>query len=101
MGEAPIPRLFASGDDLPLWIASGADPQLLLQLPWVVRHEAARADAKRFAHLLEHYTGPDGADAAAVNHGHLGLTDADWAYHERVKAWLMGPSHSYARLQQH
>lgn len=91
--EAPPPTLFASGD-LPLFVASGAAPEMLLQLPWVIRHPAAVADAQTFARLLERYMGADGADCAAMDYGPTGQIDqGNQEYRHRVQMWLIGPPH--------
>jgi hypothetical protein len=95
--EGPAPTLFAGGD-LPLWLASGADPQLLLELPWQVRHAAAQADGREFAAVLEAYTGPDAAELASMGWGPRGTSrpgggtdDGGLDYWVRVQAWLKGP----------
>lgn len=41
--EADAPRLFGT-DDLPLTMASGAEPAMLMRLPWPLRHPAAVGD---------------------------------------------------------
>jgi hypothetical protein len=87
MRENAAPTLFASGD-LPLFIASGADPQLLLQLPWNARHAAAEADASSFARMLSEYSCADG-EMLAVLDG-VDKHDGNIDYRSRVQLWLAG-----------
>ena len=61
----PAPTLFAAGD-LPLMTASGISPQLLLQVPWQLRHGLAAADGATASRLLEDFGGPGGGDFADV-----------------------------------
>ena len=86
VADGPPPSLFAAGD-LPIFIASGAEPALLLQLPWQVRHQAAAADAAQLASLLERYAGVSGTTAAAYDHGEH---PENRAYTARVREWLHG-----------
>jgi hypothetical protein len=94
--DGPAPTLFA-GSDLPLWLGSGGDPQLLLQLPWQARHAAARADGQELAGLVEAYTGPEAATLALMawgptgTRGPEGTDDGNLDYFIRVQAWLKGP----------
>lgn len=86
--EGPIPTLFASGD-LPVYMVSGADPSLLLKLPWQARHAAARATPAELADIFESYAGPDAALNAEFDYaGH----HENRAYETRVQQWLAGPN---------
>lgn len=80
----PAPTLFATGD-LPPFTASGIDPQVLLSVPWQVRHAVASAPSQAEAYqMLQDYSGADAEDAAALEHG------GDWAnedYARRVREW--------------
>jgi hypothetical protein len=88
--EAPVPTMFTQGD-LPLVLASGASPDLLLRIPWQARHYAAEADASTLAKMLEEL-GDDNGDAAAMLYG--GLSAAEFDYDQRVRRWLEGPAGS-------
>ncbi len=76
----PAPKMFAGGTaDLPAFTASGIDPQLLLRLPYGVRHAAAAEPNLAAAHtMFESY----GNEPTAVV-DHPGLQDAQ----DRVNAW--------------
>jgi hypothetical protein len=91
VAAGPAPTLFKAGD-VPLWIASGADPQLLLQLPAMARHAGAQADAVGFAQILETYTGADAAEKAFLEFGGFA---GDWDYYSRVLAWLKSSTPSF------
>jgi hypothetical protein len=85
--EGPAPTLFETGD-LPPFTASGLDPQLLLQLPWQLRHAAATAtDRGVVLRMFEHYAGPDGANLAEMEHRR---DPGNFAYAARVGSWLSG-----------
>jgi hypothetical protein len=87
-GDAP--RMFSGGtDDLPPFTASGADPDVLLRLPYQLRHSAATdPSAQNVLTLIEQHTNdPDtmltpGADAATSP----GLADYIGRFHD----WLAG-----------
>lgn len=86
--SGPPPTLFEAGD-LPLFTASGIDPQLLLQLPWSVRHPAARADAGEAQRLFERFGGdPEAAadDGRATYWSHEGNDE----YRARLERWASG-----------
>ena len=89
MGEGPKPTLFVAGD-VPVYVASGADPSLLLKLPWQARHAAARASAAELAQMFETYGGPDGDLNAQLD---LGGHPENAMYAQRVQSWLNGPMH--------
>jgi hypothetical protein len=89
MGEGPKPTLFVAGD-VPVYVASGADPSLLLKLPWQARHAAARASAAELAQMFETYGGPDGDLNAQLD---LGGHAENAMYAQRVQNWLNGPMH--------
>jgi hypothetical protein len=86
--QAP-PTLFPNGD-LPQYTASGNPPSALMDLPWQLRHAAARADQAEWARIHAEYgKGVPDADIAmmyepaANDHG-----NAD--YQGRMHAWAMG-----------
>jgi hypothetical protein len=90
-GEAP--KMFSGGaSDLPPFLASGVDPQVLIRLPYQLRHQAAmEADPAKVLDLLENQGHSDvvmGQPAAA------GLAD----YTGRMHDWLAGkwtnPAHA-------
>lgn len=82
--EGPAPTLFQTGD-LPIFIASGTDPAVLLRLPWQARHTAAAADAAELTELLEQYANqPAGAAYAFADH------PGNREYRARVHDWLSG-----------
>ncbi len=79
------PTLFVTGD-LPLFTASGVDPNVLLQLPWVARHAAARATPSDAVVILEAYGAVTERNwwAAVAKF----VTDhAVMGYEQRVHAW--------------
>lgn len=81
MGEAPPPTLFASGD-LPPFTASGIDPQVLMKLPYTLRHAAAaESDPAAVLGILEEY-----ASDPMFTLEHSGLDD----YRNRVHRWAAG-----------
>jgi hypothetical protein len=82
IGHSSPPTLFASGD-LPAFVASGAEPRLLLQLPWQARHPAAAADGATFARMLEDYTNDD--LSAQME---LGEHEGNHDYLYRVQDWI-------------
>lgn len=83
------PTLFASGD-VPPYTASGNDPEALLDLPWQLRHAAARADQKTWARLFEE-CGPGVADADVAMMFVPEARDlANDDYRARFSAWLQG-----------
>lgn len=87
LAKGPAPSLFASGD-LPPFTACSIDPEVLLQVPWTVRHPlAAEPDRGAALALVERYSGPGGEVDAAVEYGgHPG----NIAYETAVSAWLAG-----------
>jgi hypothetical protein len=57
-GETP-PTMFAGGD-LPSFMASGLDPNLLTKLPWKMRHgAAAEPDPQKVYDYLQNYSDND------------------------------------------
>lgn len=85
VSEGPAPTLFAAGD-LPVFITSGADPKILLNLPWQARHGAAAASPAELSSLLEDYVG-SGAYMAELD---FGADPANKDYEARVSNWLRG-----------
>lgn len=81
--ESPAPKLFAGGKaDVPPFTASGLDPQLLLKLPYGVRHAAAsEPDRAVVLQMFEEYG--DDPDARI---DHPGLSAAV----QRVNRWASG-----------
>ncbi|WP_370326361.1 hypothetical protein [Euzebya sp.] len=78
---APPPRLFEGGRaDLPATTASGVDPQVLMRLPFGLRHAAAaEPDRAKVFELVELYADvPD----AQIDHPRLGEA---W---QRMQRWL-------------
>jgi hypothetical protein len=81
---APPPTLFETGD-LPPFTASGIDPQLLADVPWMARHRvAATANRTEALAMIEDLAGEDGLDLAAFEYG-KDLANRD--YHARVLKW--------------
>lgn len=84
------PTLFAVAD-LPLFLASSLDTQLLLQLPWVLRHAAASIDSgNKLSALFETFGSPDETTYFAARNAAAG--DESWwkpnvLYHDRFLAW--------------
>lgn len=87
--EGPAPTLFASGD-VPPYTASGNPPSALLNLPWRLRHAAAKADAAEWARLFSEYSRgvPDADLLIDFEPGSRDLANSD--YLARVQAWAMG-----------
>jgi hypothetical protein len=82
----PAPTLFRSGD-LPVYTASGIDPQTLLKVPWMARHPIAAAKTLVEAKdLIEFVSGPDGEDNARAEG--MGLHPGNRDYQMRVNHWL-------------
>lgn len=81
--RGPAPTLFTTGD-LPLFTASGIDPALLNQLPWVARHAAAKAPAAEATAIFEEYAA---ADQSTWARAQSVLEAGAMAYHARVDAW--------------
>lgn len=93
---APVPTLFMAGD-LPVMMASGMDPALLLQLPWQARHAAAAADAAGLSRMLEDYGRRDSSVMAEIDQGgHVGNRD----YQQRMSKWLSGETPEAAAARQ-
>jgi hypothetical protein len=86
--DGPAPTLFNSGD-LPIYLASGADPTLLMRLPWWVRHPAASASAAGLAGALERFGGGRDEDWVDAQITYGGDSD-NRAYRDRVYNWLIG-----------
>jgi len=92
------PTLFAGGD-LPPFTASGVDPQVLLQVPWLARHPVAAAGTTAEAYkLLQDYSGPDAEVRAAMDcSGHPANRD----YQRQAENWLadgMTDDENYAAM---
>lgn len=88
------PTLFAAGD-LPLFTASGYNPEVLLDLPWQARHAAAaEPDRAKFAAMFEEYAGESGALAAVLEHGE---DTQNLEYRRRVAAWARDARRSAAQ----
>ncbi|OLT21400.1 hypothetical protein BJF81_02335 [Ornithinimicrobium sp. CNJ-824] len=87
LAAQPAPTLFATGD-LPVFTASGIDPSRLRELPWHVRHAAARADSRAALALFERFTPADEMRSAEaeMEHGH-DSSNAD--YRDRMRHWEM------------
>lgn len=84
------PRLFGTAGDLPAVTASGADPAVLLGIPWPARHAAASVATHRELYaLLGEFAGldPQAAEthAAATYGGDPGARD----YLDRVEQWVV------------
>jgi hypothetical protein len=83
------PRLF--GDrDLPVITASGLDPHLLADLPWMLRRPVAQAPTMKAAFdLIDRFTGGEVADPdlSALRYAR---SNAD--YLEEFSMWLVGPA---------
>jgi hypothetical protein len=79
----PPPKMFSGGTaDLPAFLASGLDPQLLLQLPATARHAAAAEPDVAKVHAIFEQAGSD----PYLTIGHEGLDAAIG----RVRAWASG-----------
>lgn len=82
-----VPTMFAGGD-VPLFTAAGYEPELVLQLPWMVRHKAAIAGKPtEVAEIFERCGAGTlesvyAAELLAAPHDGLG------AYMTRMKTWL-------------
>jgi hypothetical protein len=87
--EGPAPTLFGSGD-LPRYTASGNPPAALLDLPWKLRHAAARASQPEWARLFAEYGKgvPDGDVLAEFAPEAKDPANDD--YTGRVRAWACG-----------
>lgn len=84
-----VPTLFATSD-LPLFTASGIDPSLLLQLPWVVRHAAASiAAGGEVSRLFEDFAPPgeESFEAALSYVAVSGWDQPNEAYLNRILDW--------------
>lgn len=81
--EGDAPKLFSGGkSDVPPFTASGLDPQLLLKLPYGVRHAAAsEPDRAVVLQMFEEYGDDPGARI-----DHPGLSAAV----QRVQRWATG-----------
>jgi hypothetical protein len=87
--KGPPPTLFNSGD-LPPYTASGNPPSALLQLPWQLRHAAARADQAEWARLFNEYGPGTGDDAAVAMMFEPAVSDpANGDYERRMHDWLL------------
>ena len=91
-----VPTLFAGGD-VPVFTASGVDPDVVLRVPWEARHAlAAEPNRERALDMVEMMSGPEGSVMAAEYAGHPGNLD----YRARVQQWAMaGMDHSVAQAQ--
>lgn len=80
--KTPAPRMFGAGaSDTPVFCASGLDPNLLLRLPYGVRHHAAAsADPAEVHAIFEQYAADPYARIA-----HQGFDEAV----QRVRAWII------------
>lgn len=86
VSAAAAPTLFRSGD-LPVYTASGIDPQALLGVPWMARHPIAAAKTLAEAQdLIEFVSGPDGEDNARADG--MGYHPGNRDYEVRVNYWL-------------
>ena len=82
-GNGDAPTMFESGD-LPPFLASGVDPQVLMRLPYQVRHLAAsEPSAAQVLALVEKYSNHDDIIGEPASAG-LG------AYIGRFRDWLAG-----------
>lgn len=80
------PTLFESGD-LPPFCASGIDPALLADVPWMARHRiAATADRAEALRMIEDVSGEHGLDIAASEYGR---DLANKQYQSRVERWAV------------
>jgi hypothetical protein len=101
---SPAPKLFGANHnrDLPIVMASGMDPAILLQVPWQARHRiAAESDPGRVFHLLETYA--DDPDAAEYDFGpgsrseidqdpaDVAARSANSGYEQACMRWAIGP----------
>lgn len=87
--KAAAPTLFPGGD-LPGYTASGNPSAALLELPWQLRHAAARADQAGWARLHAEYgRGVPDADLAAM-FDPAADDPANGDYIARVTAWAHG-----------
>lgn len=78
----PPSKMFAGGtSDVPAFTASGIDPQLLLRLPYRVRHAAAATPDVQIVHAMFERYATDSGDAMIR---HDGLDDAQL----RMDQWL-------------
>lgn len=94
--ERPPPGLFPAGD-LPAYTASGNAPRALLNLPWKLRHAAARADATEWARLFTEYaSGIPDADVLA-EWDPAADDPANREYLERVRAWAVGSPPTFVK----
>lgn len=86
--EAEPPTVFNSGN-LPPFTASGLPPEVLLELPWQVRHYAASAESKATVlDMVERFADhPQAVRGLDDEYGSQGADD----YLNRMKAWLIGP----------
>lgn len=86
-----VPTMFSAGD-VPIFTASGFDPNLLLRLPWSVRHKAALSDnATEVAEIFERCGGgkiDDVYAAEMLGSGDEGLDQ----YKHRLEVWLNAPN---------
>lgn len=83
------PALFGK-EDLPRYTASGNPPAALLDLPWKVRHAAAKAAQPEWARLFAEYgKGVPDADLAA-EFDSASDEPANGEYLARVTRWASG-----------
>jgi len=84
--DSNVPEMFTGGP-VPLFTAGGFDPQLLLRLPWIVRHHAATAEKPSVIADIFERCGAGDADAVQnailLGDGHKGIA----AYRARFDAW--------------
>lgn len=84
--RATAPTLFATGD-LPSYTASGNPPSALLNLPWQVRHAAAKADQAEWARIFSECA--DDAEYELM-FGTAAHDPANDEYKQRVSNWAAG-----------
>lgn len=85
--RSSAPTLFNSGD-LPPYTASGNPPAALMQLPWQLRHAAAKADQATWARLFNEAGDPEYALMFCPEVRDPGNAE----YASRVAAWAGGRS---------
>jgi hypothetical protein len=80
------PTMFSSGD-LPIFTASGIDPELLLWVPWKLRHTAALTESRgRVLALVEEGDDPE-PHRLQTRDGRFALRD----YVSRMYQWAVTP----------
>lgn len=79
---SPAPALFANGDDLPTFTASGISPTALLEVPWEARHAMAAAATTAEAYAIQADVQENGNNPLEYA-DHPGNAD----YRQRVAKW--------------